>query len=100
MAQQVTFIWMAVVEEDAVIDPEGPNHLVRPAYRAAPVGTDIQVVRRESRTEIGTARFSAVWTAPSKELLARFRSELTEGQAAELEAFGNDLATLLRFEMV
>jgi hypothetical protein len=100
MAQSVTFIWMAIVEEDAELRLGGPNHLVRPAYRAAPVGPEISVVRRDSRTVVSsTARFTAVFTAPASELLARFGADLTPDTHAALRDLGEDLATLLRFEL-
>lgn len=100
MAQQVTFIWMAVVEEHDDLHRDRPNHLVRPAYRAAPIGTEVHVVRRDSRKDEGAARFTAVWTAPAGELASRFGEMLSDVQRGELERCGDELATLLRFEMV
>lgn len=100
MAQQVTFIWMAVVEEHDDLHHDRPNHLIRPAYRAAPIGTEIRVIRRASRKDEGAARFTAVWTAPADELANRFGEMLSDRQRGELERCGNELATVLRFEMV
>lgn len=99
MAQQVTFIWTAVVEEGAELRPDTPNHLVRPAYRAAPIGPEIRVVRRDSRVDVGAARFTAIWTGPAPELAARFDDQLDDDARQQLAALGDELGTLLRFDL-